>query len=187
MSRNREQIITSMCFTWRHDYGLMTDEERASLWGRMAQIFDNDISPHIEKGLEARTVSRPGAVLEVKAVPIPPKIQSMMASAIRGESKRGGGWVKTALFATGILATLFLVRTYLDPIHRERINALREPPRPRLSDYPSLERHCVVCARCRGRFALIEAGGATWDSPPLCEEGMRLFNGDFLVRWEKLK
>lgn len=53
----REQIITSMCYTYRHDYGLdredtdptwvagMTQPERQSLWNTMAQIFDNDIKP----------------------------------------------------------------------------------------------------------------------------------------------
>jgi len=58
--KTREQIITSMCYTWRHDYGLdksqqaypfsagMTVEERKSLWNQMAQIFDNDIAPHME-------------------------------------------------------------------------------------------------------------------------------------------
>lgn len=58
---NRETIITSMCFTYRHDYGLdkpkefvgmfgsgMTDEERKYLWNQMAQIFDNDIAPVME-------------------------------------------------------------------------------------------------------------------------------------------
>lgn len=60
----REQIITSMCFTYRHDYGLdkqedpcgynfpslagMTEAERRSLWNTMAQIFDNDIMPNME-------------------------------------------------------------------------------------------------------------------------------------------
>ncbi len=59
----RELIITNMCYTWRHDYGLektvgtgfadtissgMTKEERESLWRQMAQIFDNDIAPHME-------------------------------------------------------------------------------------------------------------------------------------------
>jgi len=38
-----------------------------------------------ESPLESRTVSKPGAALEVKAVPIPPKIQSKMAEAIRKE------------------------------------------------------------------------------------------------------
>lgn len=58
--KTREEIITSMCYTWRHDYGLnkdqkaypftagMTDEERQSLWSQMAQIFDNDIAPYME-------------------------------------------------------------------------------------------------------------------------------------------
>ena len=61
--KTREQIITSMCYTMRHDYGLeknigngfisafssgMTKEEREALWRQMAQIFDNDIAPHME-------------------------------------------------------------------------------------------------------------------------------------------
>jgi hypothetical protein len=61
--KTREQIITSMCYTWRHDYGLrkggaegygstfssgMTDDEAAALWKQMAQLFDNDIAPHME-------------------------------------------------------------------------------------------------------------------------------------------
>lgn len=53
--RTREQIIESMCLTWRHDYGLekgsfcgMTDEERESLRRQMGQIFDNDIAPHMD-------------------------------------------------------------------------------------------------------------------------------------------
>jgi len=53
--RTREDIITSMCYTWRHDFGApvnndfsgfgMTDEQRQSLWNQMAQIYDNDIAP----------------------------------------------------------------------------------------------------------------------------------------------
>ena len=64
--KTRDQIITSMCHTWRHDYGItkdwpndessytsiltsgMTKDERESLWRQMAQIFDNDIAPHME-------------------------------------------------------------------------------------------------------------------------------------------
>lgn len=58
--KTREQIITSMCYTWRHDYGLekrsdalpfeagTTKEEREFLWKQMAQIFDNDIAPNME-------------------------------------------------------------------------------------------------------------------------------------------
>jgi len=59
---NRDQIIDSMCMTFRHDYGLviseddrmysimsgMTENERKALWRSMAQIFDNDIAPLIE-------------------------------------------------------------------------------------------------------------------------------------------
>ena len=58
--KTREQIITSMCYTYRHDYGLersndpdmissgMTEQERQWLRAVMAQIFDNDIAPHME-------------------------------------------------------------------------------------------------------------------------------------------
>ena len=62
--KTRVEIITSMCYTWRHDYGLlkeadaeghtfpgvagMTREEQQSLWQQMAQIFDNDIAPYME-------------------------------------------------------------------------------------------------------------------------------------------
>ena len=63
--KTREEIITSMCYTWRHDYGLlkeadpggytfpgitagMTREEQQSLWQQMAQLFDNDIAPYME-------------------------------------------------------------------------------------------------------------------------------------------
>jgi hypothetical protein len=56
MSKTREQIITAMCYTYRHDYGLtkpagdwlgsgMTTEQQQALWQQMAQIFDNDIAP----------------------------------------------------------------------------------------------------------------------------------------------
>ena len=62
--KTREEIITSMCYTWRHDYGLnkidhdeaggfitagLTDKERDFLWNQMAQIYDNDIAPHIKE------------------------------------------------------------------------------------------------------------------------------------------
>ena len=61
--KSREQIINSMCYTFRHDYGLekdigngfisaiscgMTREEREALWNQMAQIFDNDIALELE-------------------------------------------------------------------------------------------------------------------------------------------
>jgi hypothetical protein len=59
-TKTREQIITDMCYTWRHDYGLerhpddapfvagMLQSERESLWQRMAQLFDNNIQPYME-------------------------------------------------------------------------------------------------------------------------------------------
>jgi hypothetical protein len=61
--KTREQIITSMCYTMRHDYGLsrdlgngfvdefaagMTQQERDALWRQMSQLFDNDIAPYME-------------------------------------------------------------------------------------------------------------------------------------------
>lgn len=62
--KTREQIVTDMCYTQRHDYGLdrelsddmftelisagMTDAEREILWNQMAQLFDNCIAPHMK-------------------------------------------------------------------------------------------------------------------------------------------
>lgn len=57
--KTREQFIASMCFSWRHDYGLsksykdtlssgLTEDERKYIWIKMAQIFDNDIAPYME-------------------------------------------------------------------------------------------------------------------------------------------
>lgn len=58
--KTRDEIITNMCYTYRHDYGLtrsdddppwvagMTDKERTGLWQTMAQIFDNNIAPYME-------------------------------------------------------------------------------------------------------------------------------------------
>jgi hypothetical protein len=55
----REQIITDMCMTYRHDYDLdrksedpswvagMTESERKGLWNTMAQIYDNNIAPNM--------------------------------------------------------------------------------------------------------------------------------------------
>lgn len=58
--KTREQIITDMCYTWRHDYGLVveskthpfedgiTKSQQEILWKQMAQIFDNSIAPYME-------------------------------------------------------------------------------------------------------------------------------------------
>lgn len=54
-NKTREQIINSMCLTYRHDFGLdkdvfcgMTNDERQALRVKMGQIFDNDISPYMD-------------------------------------------------------------------------------------------------------------------------------------------
>ena len=59
--RTREETITSMCYTYRHDYGLrkgegeppwtagMTEQDAKMLWNTMAQIYDNDIAPFVEE------------------------------------------------------------------------------------------------------------------------------------------
>ena len=61
--KTREDTITAMCYTMRHDYGLdksigtgfadiissgMTKDERQIMWNQMAQIFDNNINPYME-------------------------------------------------------------------------------------------------------------------------------------------
>lgn len=61
--KTREEIITAMCYTWRHDYGLdrqehdgpgglismgLTTAQREILRQKMEQIFDNDIAPNME-------------------------------------------------------------------------------------------------------------------------------------------
>ena len=55
--KTREQIITDMCYTYRHDYGLdkdpsdppwtagMTPDERKGLYQTMSQIFEHNIEP----------------------------------------------------------------------------------------------------------------------------------------------
>ena len=53
--KNKEEIITDMCYTYRSDYGLdkdpnspswcagLTPEERMGLYNTMSQIFENNI------------------------------------------------------------------------------------------------------------------------------------------------
>jgi hypothetical protein len=45
--KTREDIIQSMCLTYRHDYGLLTDIQKIALERTMGQIFDNCIAPHM--------------------------------------------------------------------------------------------------------------------------------------------
>jgi hypothetical protein len=66
--KTREEIINSMCYTWRHDFGLdkdhdslssgMTAMERVLLWNAMAQIFDNDISPLLDEANDIQSGNR---------------------------------------------------------------------------------------------------------------------------------
>ena len=55
--KSKEEIITDMCYTYRHDYGLdkdpsspswcagLTSEERRGLYNTMVQIYENNIEP----------------------------------------------------------------------------------------------------------------------------------------------
>ena len=66
--KTREEIINSMCYTWRHDFGLdkdhdslssgMTAIERVFLWNAMSQIFDHDISPLLDEANDIQSGSR---------------------------------------------------------------------------------------------------------------------------------
>lgn len=59
MTKTRHQIISDMCYTVRHDYGLdkypsnpctgMTDDERRALYDQMAQVYDHHIEPLVTK------------------------------------------------------------------------------------------------------------------------------------------
>ncbi len=63
---NREDIIHSMCLTFRHDYGLeiseddrmyalmsgMTKREREILFNDMAQIFDHNIAHLVDSAMK---------------------------------------------------------------------------------------------------------------------------------------
>ena len=59
--KNKEEIITDMCYTYRHDYGLrktigepnwtsgMTEQDAKMLYKVMEQIYNNNIEPIIEQ------------------------------------------------------------------------------------------------------------------------------------------
>ena len=62
---DKDQIINSMCLTWRHDFGLdkrhdafgysgMTPDERDALRRRMAQLFEHHIAPLIAENERLR-------------------------------------------------------------------------------------------------------------------------------------
>ena len=64
--KSKEEIITDMCYTYRHDYGLdkdpnspswcagMTPEERKGLYNTMSQIYENNIEPLLNKNGEKK-------------------------------------------------------------------------------------------------------------------------------------
>lgn len=59
--KTKEQIITDMCYTYRHDYGLdkdpsdppwcagMTPDDRKGLYNTMKQIYENNIESLVEQ------------------------------------------------------------------------------------------------------------------------------------------
>lgn len=78
--KTKQEIITAMCFTFRHDYGLpketvrvegqgvpigstgMTEDEQDNLYRKMLQIYNNAIEPYMVPRVkltlgEANTVS----------------------------------------------------------------------------------------------------------------------------------
>ncbi len=82
---NREQIITDMCLTFRHDYGLviseddrmytlmsgMTEREREALFNDMAQIFDHNFATSLEeyrKVNEGEAITIPKSAEHAKAM-----------------------------------------------------------------------------------------------------------------------
>lgn len=46
--KTREEIITGMCYTFRHDYGILDSHEQRVIHTIMSQIFDNEIKPYME-------------------------------------------------------------------------------------------------------------------------------------------
>lgn len=81
----REEIINSMCLTFRHDYGLriseddrmytlmsgMTEKEAQALFNDMAQIFDHTFAPTLEeyrKVNEGEAITIPKSAEHAKAM-----------------------------------------------------------------------------------------------------------------------
>jgi hypothetical protein len=68
--KTREEIIHSMCLTYRHDYGLrkesdepswtagMTEQDAKMLYKTMEQIYNNDIEPLLNRGNKNDTNSK---------------------------------------------------------------------------------------------------------------------------------
>jgi hypothetical protein len=70
--RTKEEIINSMCLTYRHDYGLrkaetdptwhagMTEQDAKLLYIRMEQIYNNNIEPLLKEMKNATQSSKSG-------------------------------------------------------------------------------------------------------------------------------
>ena len=68
--KEKEQIITDMCYSYRHDYGLrkqesdpswtagMTEQDAKMLYKTMEQIYNNNIEPLIEYYKGKQNVSK---------------------------------------------------------------------------------------------------------------------------------
>jgi hypothetical protein len=82
---NREQLITDMCLTFRHDYGLviseddrmytlnsgMTELERQGLFSTMSQVFDHHFATSLEeyrKVNEGEAITIPKSAEHAKAM-----------------------------------------------------------------------------------------------------------------------
>ena len=82
---DREQLITNMCLTFRHDYGLvisedermyslnsgMTELERQGLFNTMSQVFDHHFATSLEeyrKVNEGEAITIPKSVEHAKAM-----------------------------------------------------------------------------------------------------------------------
>ena len=82
---DREQLITNMCLTFRHDYGLvisedermyslnsgMTELERQGLFNTMSQVFDHHFATSLEeyrKVNEGEAITIPKSAEHAKAM-----------------------------------------------------------------------------------------------------------------------
>lgn len=89
--KTRDEIIESMCRTFRHDYGIdknsfsgMTAEGRESLRRQMAQIFDNDIAPNMEFRKETRrTKSISDGTIRIESFELTERQQRAISRGLR--------------------------------------------------------------------------------------------------------
>jgi len=43
--QEENNLINNMCLTWRHDFGLLPDNEKQFLFDEMKSVFDHNIKP----------------------------------------------------------------------------------------------------------------------------------------------